>query len=103
MAGAFSTRVITVAVLFARFRSRSRALTVAEFVIVPAKVEATTTVTAALEPLAKLPRAQVMTPLERAQLPCVERAEIKFTLAGKGALKLTLVAVAGPPLVTKTV
>ena len=88
-----------VAVLLLLSKSVSLALAAAVFVNWPEEEGVTTIVTIAAAPAAKLLREQLTGPLPT-QLPCVVAEEPKVTPAGSVSVRLTLVATAGPLLVT---
>ena len=78
-------------------------MTTAVAVIVPRTVGLTAMVMLARAPAARLPRLQTTVPPLLTQLPWVDSAEPKRTLAGSVLVTNTPVAVEGPWLVTETV
>ena len=81
-------------------KSVSLAVTEALFVICPG-VEGTTTIVATAAPAGgKFPNMHVTGPVPL-QAPCDALAETKFTPEGKVSVTFTLVAAAGPLLVTR--
>ena len=95
MVGA-NTVVLTVDVLFARFKSASSSTTVAVLISVPALHGITSSVTEVLLPFGSVPKLQLTVPLTTAQLPWRGETDIKVTPLGSGSLKVTPVAVSGP-------
>jgi hypothetical protein len=94
--------VLVDAALFPGEGSGSVAVTVTAFTTVPVVVAESVIVTAALAPLAKLPRAHVIVPDDCAHEPTVEVAEPHETPAGITSISVTPVAALGPLLVTTT-
>jgi hypothetical protein len=100
------TAVVVVAVLFAGFGSATALATVTVFVIVvppAAAVGVTTMVAVALAPAANVPIVQVTVPPACVQVPAVDIADTKITLAGSVSVSVVPVAGFGPLLVTVTV
>ena len=77
--------------------------TLAELVIEPAAVGVSEIVTVAEAALARVPRLHVTVPPACEQEPWLGVAEMKITPAGSVSVRITPVAVEGPPLVTVTV
>src|SRR5437773_2289295 len=85
------------ALLFAMLGSVTAEETVAVLVMLPAVFAVTTMVAVAPALLARLPRLQVTVPVAREQVPWDDAADTKVTPAGRGSVRMTPVAAAGPP------
>jgi hypothetical protein len=79
------------------------ALTVAVLVAVPGAAVRVRMLTVALAAFAIVPSRQVTVPPASEQVPAVVLTERKVTSVGNGSVTITLVAVAGPLLVTVSV
>ena len=95
--------VMVLAALFEGFGSASLAVTLAVLVIMPAVLGIIVMEMVALEPLPKVPMAQVTIPLRFVQSPWLGIADWKVTLLGNTSVTTALVAANGPKLVMVTV
>ena len=98
-----SMATVSTAVLLPGFGSFCAAVTVVVFVTFPAAVGVTKIVTVAFWKIVSVPRAHVTVPADWLQLPCgtgATVAETNVMPAGNVSVRVTPVAVAGPPLLT---
>ena len=98
-----TTKTETLEVLLLGFGSVWSAETVAVLVIVPAATGSVRIVTVTVHPFATVPSWHVTTPPASEHVPCVEVEERYVVVEGSVSCTVTVVADAGPLLVTVSV